>query len=47
MNMVLFVNSTIGFSENLFLVIYGSYGGHRRHTTYDGQQKTDNAKGMT
>ena len=33
MNTALFVNTTIGFSENLFLVISGSYGGHRRHTT--------------
>ena len=28
------------------LIISGSYGGHRRHTAYDGQQTTDNAMGM-
>ena len=26
------------------LIISGSYGGHRRHTTYDIGQTTDNAK---
>ena len=28
------------------LIISGSYGGHRRHTTHDGQWTTDNAMGM-
>ena len=26
--------------------IISSYGGHRRHTTDDGRQMTDNARGM-
>ena len=26
------------------LIISGSYGGHRRHMTYDGRRTTDNAK---
>ena len=28
------------------LIISGSYGGHRRHTTDDGRRTTDNARGM-
>ena len=28
------------------LIISGSYGGHRRHTTYDERQTPDNATGM-
>ena len=28
------------------LIISGSYGGHRRHTTDDSQRTTDNARGM-
>ena len=28
------------------LIISGSYGGHRRHTTDDGRQTPDNAMGM-
>ena len=28
------------------LIISGSYGGHRRHTTYDGRRTPDNAMGM-
>ena len=28
------------------LIISGSYGGHRRHTTDDSRRTTDNARGM-
>ena len=28
------------------LIISGSYGGHRRHTTYDGRRTPDKATGM-
>ena len=28
------------------LIISGSYGGHRRHTTYNGRRTMDNAMGM-
>ena len=28
------------------LIISGSYGGHRRHTTYAGRRTLDNATGM-
>ena len=29
------------------LIISGSYGGHRRHTTYDGRQTTDDGRRTT
>ena len=36
--------TTYGFD---FLIISGSYGGHRQHTTYDGQQPTHDGRRTT